>query len=439
MWTRRQALRALGVAGIAAPALTACGGSDGAGGVGQDRSGQSAAGLRLVSADVARSPGDPGAADGVVESMRAFTLDLWNAVGASGDNLALSPYSIAVALAMTTNGARGATSRAMEEVLHIDSLATYNAGLAALTQELAGLAGPVTVAGKAGEIALDPANQLFGDQEIHWRQGFLTVLAKEYGAGMRTVDFRHDAQGARALVNDWAAQQTHGRIPDILPSDAVDTLTRLVLVNALYFKAPWDVPFEKESTRPGPFTRADGNKVSAQLMVVDEGPTYVEGTHFRGARLLYAGGRLAMTVALPQRGSESVALSDLLAHGLGGRGQSGLKLTMPRWTYRVATDLSDPLTTLGMGIAFGAGATAADFTGMTDDVELAITDVLHQTYVAVDEAGTEAAAATAVVMGDTSMPVSQQELVLDRPFLYAIHDTAHGTPLFVGRVSDPSS
>jgi serpin B len=169
-------------------------------------------------------------------------------------------------------------------------------------------------------------------------------------------------------------------------------------------------------------------------MSADDGSAYVEGRHFRGARLPYAGGSLAMTVALPN-GSEAAALRELLGAGLTGEGEPGLRLRMPRWTYRIATDLKEPLAALGMGVAFGDGA---DFGGMTTEVDLAITDVLHQTFVAVDEAGTEAAAATAVVVGETSLPVTEHELVLDRPFLYVVHDAAHGTPLFVGRVTDPS-
>jgi serpin B len=425
MWTRRQTLQAMGVAGVAAPFLTACGGSD------------RPDDLRLVSADVARSPGDPAAADDVAASMRAFAVDLWGAVGKPDDNLALSPYSIAVALAMTTNGARGDTARAMEDVLHVDSLATYNGGMSALTQRLAALAGPVTVDGKAEEIRLDPANQLFGEKTFVWKQAFLTVLAKMYGAGMRTVDFRHDAEGARRLVNAWTAGQTHDRIPTILPPGSVDELTRLVLVNALYYKASWQSPFDKSSTKAGPFHTADGSTVTASLMSAGDGATYVEGLHFRGARLPYAGGTLAMTVALPGPGSEAAALRELLEHGLTGAGEDGLVLTMPRWTCRVATGLKDPLEALGMGIAFGVGPGDADFAGMTDTAPLVIDDVLHQTYVAVDEAGTEAAAATAVIMSEASGRISQQVLVLDRPFLYVVHDTAHGTPLFVGRVADP--
>jgi serpin B len=427
MLTRRQTLQTLGALGLATPVLAGCGDS------GSGTDGGAAPGLRLVSADVPRSAGDPDAVGGVVDAMRAFTLDLWGAVGEPEHNLALSPYSIAVALAMTANGARGGTARDMLDVLHVGSLAKNNTGMAALTQALADLAGPVRVAGKASEIDLTAANQLFGDASVHWQQAFLTVLAKEYGAGMRTVDFRA-SETARALINRWTAAQTHDRIPEILPDGSVDALTRLVLVNALYFKAPWATPFEKSATSPGRFHRADGSTVEAQLMSTSEGPRYVAGRHFSGARMPYAGGTLAMTVALPD-GSEAAALAELLGDGLSGEGEDGLRLSVPRWTYRVATDLKDPLTSLGMAVAFGDGA---DFRGMTTERDLAISDVLHQTYVAVDEAGTEAAAATAVVVGETSLPVTRHELVLDRPFLYVIHDTAHGTPLFVGRVTDPS-
>jgi serpin B len=426
MLTRRQTLRAVGAVGVAAPLVAACSSVDSV----QDHPADGD--LRLVKADVARSAGDPATVPGVVDAMAGFALDLWAELPAQ-DNLALSPYSIAVALAMTANGARDRTARAMNDVLHAGSLATYNSGMAALTQELAGLAGPVQVGDEKAEIDLSPANQLFGDRRIEWREEFLTVLAKMYDAGMRTVDYRV-TEAARAVINDWTAEQTHDRIPEIIPEGVLDPLTRLVLVNALYFKAPWASPFEKAATTAGRFHRGDGSSVDAPLMTTDEGPTYVAGVHFRGARLPYAGGRLAMTVALPT-GAEAPALADLLGKGLSAPGETGLRLTMPRWTYRVETDLKDPLKSLGMAVAVGDDA---DFGAMTADADLAITDVLHQTFVAVDEAGTEAAAATAVVMGETALPVTQHELVLDRPFVFVIHDTAHGTPLFMGRVADPS-
>jgi serpin B len=433
MLTRRDSLRLLGLASLAtSPLLTACGGHDTA----TSPPGVSTAGVRLVSADVARSAGDSAAIPDVVSAMGAFASDLWGHLGKPADNLALSPYSIAVALAMTSNGAAGRTQAQMLDVLHIRSLASYNAGINALTQQVLALAGPVKrVDGTDDEVALATANQLFGDGRTEWGKAFLTVLAKEYGAGMRTVDFRHAAEAARQLVNQWTAQQTHDRIPTILPNGSVDATTRLVLVNALYLKAPWADPFDKQTTTQKPFTRVDGSRVQADMMQADpEGAAYLTGPHYRAARLRYAGDGLAMTVALPDPGHEATALTALLAEGLTPAGETGVHVELPRFTFRVPSGLKQPLIDLGMPLAFGDGA---DFSPMSPSTPLCIDDVYHQTFVAVDESGTEAAAATAVVMRETSGVFVQHEVVCDRPFLFVIHDTAHGTPLFVGRVADP--
>jgi serpin B len=434
MLTRRDSLRLLGLASLAtSPLLAACGADDPP----ASPPGGSTAGLRLVSADVERSAGDRAAIPDVVSSMAAFAGDLWGHLATPADNLALSPYSIAVALAMTSNGAAGRTQAQMLDVLHIRSLASYNAGLNALTQQVLALAGPVKrIDGSADEIALATANQLFGDGETEWGKAFLTVLAKEYGAGMRTVDFRHAAEAARTLVNHWTAQQTHDRIPTILPPGSVDETTRLVLVNALYLKAPWADPFDKETTGQRAFTRADGSRVQAEMMTADpEGAAYLTGPHYEAARLRYAGDGLAMTLALPEPGHEADALAALLAGGLSAPGERGVHVELPRFTFRTPSGLKQPLIDLGMPLAFGG---AADFSPMSPSTPLCIDDVLHQTFVAVDESGTEAAAATAVVMRETSGVYVQHEVVCDRPFLFVIHDTAHGAPLFVGRVADPT-
>jgi len=432
MLTRRDSLRFLGLASLAtSPLLSACGGDPKAPSVADP------GGLRLVSADVARSAGSPGAVPDVVSAMTAFTADLWGHLGSPEDNLAFSPYSIAVALAMTANGAAGPTQAQMLDVLHIDSLATYNAGIDALTQEIESLAGPVKRAdGKTDQIALATANQLFGDGQTEWGKAFLTVLAKEYGAGMRTVDFRHAFEAARQLINRWTAGQTHDRIPTILPPGVLDETTRLVLVNALYLKAPWADPFVKDTTSQKPFIKADGSLVDVEMMqAAPEGAVYLIGAHYQGARLLYSGTTLAMTVAVPDSGHESEALTALLGGGLTAKGASGVNLSLPRWTFQTPTDLKQPLIDLGMPRAFGG---RADFSPMSPSDPLYIYDVLHQAFIAVDEDGTEAAAATAVVMDELSLMVTQHDLVCDRPFLFVIHDVAHGTPLFVGRVADPS-
>jgi serpin B len=434
MISRRDTLRALAAAGVAAPALAACGDAR------TDPSAPSAPGgdIRLVSADVPRSAGDPQAVPGAVAAMGAFTTDLWGRLPATG-NLALSPYSIAVALAMTANGAAGPTQQQMLDVLHVGSLATHNRALAALTQALDALAGQVSLAnGKHGQIDLASADALFGDAATRFGRPFLTVLAKEYGAGMHLVDWRHDVDRSRTLVNEWTAQQTHDRIPTILPPGSVDASTRLVLVNALYLKAPWKTPFDKDATGQRAFHRADGAPVDVPMMreTLDDA-TYLAGPHWRGARLPYAGTTLAMTVALPDPGHESDTLAALMGGGaLSEHGPQGVEVSMPRWSFRTPTDLRKPLTDLGMTRAFDD--VTADFTAMSPTHPLYVHDVLHQAFIAVDEDGTEAAAATAAVMDESSAILPRQTLVLDRPFLFVIHDTAHGTPLFVGRVADPS-
>ena len=436
MLTRRDTLRAIAAAGVAAPILSACDGAGSGTGSGSTDGGGAAGDIRLVTADVAQSAGSEAAVPGVVASMAAFTDDLWPHLVGATHNLALSPYSIAVALAMTANGAAGPTKAQLLETLHLDSLATFNTGIAALTQQVEALAGPVTNAtGKPGEVALAAANALFGDQATTWAQPFLTVLAKQYGAGMRAVDFRTAPQGARSAINGWTAEQTHDRIPQILPQGSVDQLTRLVLVDALYFKAPWDTAFDEQSTTRKQFHVTPANSVGVEMMTSADNASYVAGAHYRGARLDYAGRRLAMTVALAQ-GDERLALRELL-DDLGTQPDgTPVHLSMPRWTFRVDSSLTQPLQELGMTLAFDPKR--ADFSAMTNDERLYVAHALHQTFVAVDEQGTEAAAATAVVMGATSGQANPETLVLDRPFLFAIHDTAHGTPLFVGRVADPS-
>ncbi|WP_161605537.1 serpin family protein [Pimelobacter simplex] len=227
--------------------------------------------------------------------------------------------------------------------------------------------------------------------------------------------------------------------------------TRLVLVNAIYLKAPWEEPFEKTLTARGAFRRADGSTVPADLMRrPDVGARLTSGEGWRAVTLPYAGRRLAMTVVLPDDTDDDGAGAGLAgverrlaADGLAvftptedGGETTAVDLTLPRWTFRTAAPLREVLAGLGMPTAF---TDAADFTPMTEeDLDLVVSEVLHQAFVAVDEEGTEAAAATAVVMTETSAPLTEA-FVVDRPFLFVVHDVAHGAPLFVGRVIDPTA
>lgn len=435
MIDRRDTLR-LGLLALGATAFAAC--SDGGGTPSVDTDD----GIELVSSDVRRAAGDPSLVTEVVAGLHTLAGGLYDGMGATPGNLVLSPYSVLVALGMTLAGAAGTTAKEMRGVLGADGLGDrWHKGLNALTSSVDALAGRQERAdGSKAELALATADQLFGQRGVGWSADFVDLLAKEYGAALRGVDFAGATEQARTLINDWVEERTRERIVDLVPEGVLDPSTRLVLVNAIYLKALWEVPFEKGLTAPGAFTRTDGSTVQADLMRDPAASaTLARGDGWQAATLAYAGRRTAMTVVLPDAGRlealERQVASDGFAPFLTGGTATTLDLTLPRWSFRTAASLKPVLQALGMRAAF----TSADFTPMTDeDLDLYVADVLHQGFVAVDEEGTEAAAATAVVMAETSAPIAE-EFRVDRPFLFTIHDVEHGTPLFVGRVADPTA
>lgn len=439
MLTRREVLSLVGLATLATAGLPACT-DDSA-----DNKDTASAGLALVASDVDRSAGLADAVPDTVASLHAFGGDVYGALPREG-NLALSPYSIAVALGMTLNGAVGTTADEMRKVLHVDDTARFNGGLNALTRTIEGLAGSVKGGGKDVEIALDSANALFGERTTPWSDPFLDVLAREYGAGMNTVDYVNAATRAQDLINGWVAERTHDKIPELIPPGVISAATRLVLVNALYLKAPWAVPFQDALTEKRPFHGYAGGAVEVDMMRTTlEGAAYSRGGFpgggWQAVRIPYAGNKLAMTVVLADNGRQQPALEEAVAKGglvdvLGSMQPTTVDLQLPKWTFRSPTMLNKVLKGLGMKAAFEN----ADFSAMTDnDMALFIAAVVHEVFVAVDEKGTEAAAATAVVMDERAAPVAPVSVVVDRPFLFVIHDIEHGTPLFLGRVDDPQT
>lgn len=433
MQTRREMLRAMGLAatGVGAVGLLNGSGQPTIAGYG---------GLVHAATDRARPVSDDRV--GVVATLQDFGTELFARLTAKPGNVACSPYSIALALAMTRNGARGTTATELDRVLHSPSPTRLNSGMNSLQQQLATRSGSYQ-RGDAppADVTLATASSLWGERTEPWQAPFLADLARYYGAGMHTVDFRSDPQGARHDINGWTGQHTHGRIPELVPPDAVDTRTRLVLVNALYFKAPWLTPFEKSQTSTAPFTRPDGSRVRVPMMhAALEGTGYASGPDWQAVRLPYLGGKLAMTLVVPDPGRLDAvqrALSGpMLGQVLGMSAMVGLDLRLPRWAYRFRAELVDALSALGMPTAF---TDAADFSGMTTADRLHIAHVLHEAYVAVDEEGTEASAATAVVVALDAAMARTVQLTVDRPFLYVIHDIETRTPLFLGRVTDPTA
>lgn len=441
MISRRDVLRLTSLSVLVltgASVITGCDAASPSGGAPKDTA------LQLVSSRAGREPGDPAAIPSVVAALHRFgggVLGQVSQQGANG-NVAVSPYSVGVALALTLNGARGRTLDQLLALFTPADVAALNGGLDALTADVDGLAGPVRRAdGSRAELALAAANGLFGQHGERWQQDFLDTLARSYGAGLQTVDYKADAAGATRQINGWTADHTGGRITDIIPADTLNDLTRLVLVNALYLKAPWETPFAPELTRPGRFTRADGSTVAAQMMGLFEPQVlpYATGDGWAAVTLPYAGDGVAMTVVLPDRGRAEAVQADLVAGGLprylARRTDTAVDVRLPRWTFRTQTSLADALRSLGVRDAFEDSV--ADFSGMTTQEPLHVGAVLHQVFVAVDEEGTEAAAATAVVAQASSAMAPAAQLVADRTFFFLVHDSAHDAPLFLGRVDDP--
>jgi serpin B len=374
----------------------------------------------------------------LVAGNQVFALDLYRYLADRADgNLFLSPHSISVALAMTYAGARGMTEAQMSEALHFtlpqDRL---HPAFNQLDLELAQRGEDAE--GKDGEgFRLNVVNALWGQQDYTFRQEYLDALARNYGAGLRLVDFVNETEGSRQAINGWVSEQTEGRIEELVPQGALDDLTRLVLTNAIYFNAAWAEPFIKEATRNGDFFLLDGGTVEVPLMRQIAAVRYARGEGYQAVELPYDGNELSMVILLPDTGGFEAFEESLdqarLALILGELGYSRIDLTMPRFEMTSEFSLTDALTALGMPAAFSA---SADFSGIDGTQELFIADVLHQAFVSVDEAGTEAAAATAVIAA-TSSAEEPPVVRIDRPFIFVIRDIETGALLFVGRTLHP--
>ena len=374
----------------------------------------------------------------------AFALDLYTQLRANNqDNLFFSPHSIEVALAMTWAGARTGTEAAMAGTLHFElDQAHLHPFFNYLDLEFSSSPGSGDDPGE-GRFELNIINKIWGRLGTEFLDGFLDVLAENYGTGLYLLDFEHDPKGSAEKINAWVEQITNRRILDLLPPGSISKATVLVLVNAIYFNAAWQYPFKEERTRDGTFHTADGRDVQVSMMNQTEEFPCEEGDGYQAVELPYHGEDFSMLILAPDLGTLDTFERQLTAsflelvrsslyHG------NLVELTMPSWQLEGKTfSLKEMLTNLGMEIAFDPQS--ADLSGMNSDGPLWIDDVLHQAFVKVDESGTEAAASTAVIVeGDSSMPPMGPEIILDRPFIYLILDRATGQILFVGRVVDPS-
>jgi serpin B len=368
---------------------------------------------------------------------RHFALDLYQKVRAgSADNLVFSPASISIALAMTYGGAANTTASQMAATLHF-SLPPARLHPAFDALDLALESPPASA--DAGAFQLSLANAVWGQQGFNILPAYLDLLAEDYGAGLQLVDFgANQGETARATINQWVSDKTNAKIPNLIPSHVLDPSTRLVLTNAVYFKADWQSPFDPNSP-DGTFNAPSGPVQVPMMSGHDSIAPAWSGAGYHAAALPYQGGHTSMVLIVPDAGTFDAFESGLTEAALDAiltAAPTGSALvSMPRFKFTTTLGLSDALAAMGMTDLFHAGV--ADLSGIDGATDLFVTAVLHQALIAVDEKGTEAAAATAVVIGTASI-FGGESLVVDRPFLFAIRDDATGAIVFLGRVLDPS-
>ncbi len=378
--------------------------------------------------------------DKLVEGNTAFALDLYQAVRHQGGNLFYSPYSISLALAMTYAGAKGETAEQMANTLHyLLPQEKLHPAFNALDQSLANLGADIPADfGDAFQLSI--ANAIWGQRDYAFLPEFLDTLAVNYGAGMRIVDFMTDPDGSREIINQWVSDQTERKIQDILPAGSITPATRLVLGNAIYFNASWAETFSEDLTEDGTFYTFSGEEVTVPLMQYNASKqlSYIKGNNYQAVELPYLGNQVSMLVIVPNAGKfaefeEEFSTKQLEAIRNGLQFQS-VSLTFPKFEFEAPLNLTQTLAEMGMPLPVSPGA---DFSGMTGNLDLYISDIFHKAYVSVDEMGTEAAAATLVAMEATGMPLEGVELVVDRPFLFLIQDMKTGTIFFLGQILNP--
>ncbi len=393
----------------------------------------------LLKSDLPRDPSPSVTPDDratLAKGNTAFAQDLYRQLAKDGENLFFSPYSVTVALAMAQAGARGETATEMNKTLHFDlPNGRLHGALNALDMEL-GSRGEGAKSKDGAGFRLRITNSTWTNVGTPFEKPYLDLLARNYGAGLHLVDFEHATDAARSAINSWTSNATESRIPELLGKEALSPLTRLVLVNAVYFNGGWRHPFHKESTRAEGFTRFDGSKVTVPTMHQTESLGYGEGDGYQAVALPYDDTRLSLVILLPTGklgafeasldGAKIAAIEKSLA-------SQPVALSLPKFALKGGTvSLTPSLRALGMRKAFAD----ADFSGMTTAIPLYIADVLHQAFVSVDEDGTEAAAATAVIADlGSAAPETPKVMTVNRPFVVLLRDTASGTTLFAGHVA----
>lgn len=371
-----------------------------------------------------------------------FGIDLYAVLAAQekDKNLFFSPWSIHAALSMTSEGARNQTAAQMAKVLRLPGEQEKLAPLYGQWMKL--LNNPAPWVDKKPPYELVAANALWGQKGYPFQVAFTDTLKKHYDAGLSELDFKAATEDARQTINGWVEKQTKDKIKDLIPQGALSPESRLVLTNAIYFKAGWAEKFEKSNTKNEPFFVAGGKQVEVPLMYQQDRFGYAETEAIQALQLPYRGWELSMLVLLPKAKDGLAAVEKELSAANMAKWTADLrtrpvKVHLPRFKTTTSFMLGKTLTGMGMADAFDPAK--ADFSGMTTQERIWIGEVIHKAFVDVNEEGTEAAAATAVMMVGSAMPRPEEPAVFraDHPFIFVIRHNASGSVLFMGRVNDP--
>jgi len=374
---------------------------------------------------------------GLVEGNSRFALDLYQKLRDRPGNLFFSPSSLSTALAMTYAGARGETAEQMARVLH------FAAPQDQLPEAFAELLGELRPQAAKPGFQLDVANRLWGQQGYHFMADFLAITRNFYHAELAEVDFARQPEAARARINLWVEQETQEKIKDLVPPKVIRPDTVLVLTNAIYFKGDWSHPFPKAATRDEPFHVTGEQTIQVPLMHRTDDLRFAAIDALQILELNYGKGELSALFLLPEAIDGLPALEARLNHDNLTRWTSALarrkvEVFLPRFKLSSQFSLPEVLASMGMTHAFDS---RADFSGMSTQEKLFISDVLHKAFVDLNEEGTEAAAATAVVMSRTMAVLPKPPVIFraDHPFLFLIVDNRTRSILFLGRVASPKS
>ncbi|MHC4289719.1 MAG: serpin family protein, partial [Planctomycetota bacterium] len=385
-------------------------------------------------------------AEMIVNGNNAFALDLYAQLKNNEGNLFYSPYSISTALAMTYAGVKGQTAEQMADTLNFPKCKGNDSpGWMRTTEQFHKAFGRVidrlNQQGQKGDYQLSIANALWGQKDYRFLDSFIQLNSKHYKAGLENVDFVNETEKARVKINQWVEDKTNEKIKNLIPQGTLNALTRLVLTNAIYFKGNWAEQFDKDMTKNADFFVSSDKTVTAPLMYQKEDFKYGQSDTLQLLELTYKGEDLSMLILLPK---EKDGLADMekelttrnLAEWQKKMHKQEVEVFLPKFKMTSQFSLAETLEKMGMPDAFDVGK--ADFSGMTGNKDLFISAVLHKAFVEVNEEGTEAAAATGVMMS-LSMALEQPVFRADHPFVFIIKDNNTGSILFVGRVVDPTT